>query len=120
MNRRLRIVIADDEEDLRHGLCRLLTRQGYDIVGEAANGQELIDVCLSEEADLVITDVRMPEKSGIEAASEISRVQKIPFIIVSSYERQADHDSGCVADVLQKPVCGSTLQTSIRKAFPRS
>jgi two-component system, response regulator PdtaR len=84
---RLKIVIADDEEDIRQGFRRLLCKLGCEVVGEASNGRELVDVCLSVQPDLVITDIRMPEMSGIEAARVISKSQSIPVIVVSSYER---------------------------------
>lgn len=118
MTARLRIVIADDEEDLRQGFRRLLCKLGGDVVGEAANGRELVKLCLSERPDLVITDIRMPEMSGIEAAREIAKTQTIPVIIVSSYESPSDEDSEFVVDFLLKPVCVTDLHAAIARACP--
>ena len=53
----LRIAIADDEEEIRHYFRRLLQRLGHRVVGEAANGTELVELCRSEQPDLVITQV---------------------------------------------------------------
>ncbi|NND98813.1 MAG: response regulator [Pirellulaceae bacterium] len=116
MTAHLRIVIADDEEDIRHGFRRLLSKLGCEVVGEAADGRELVAVCLSEQPDLVITDIRMPEMSGIEAAKVIAETQSIPVIIVSSHERPTDEDCKIIADFLLKPVGMPDLEAAIAKA----
>ncbi|WP_075084616.1 response regulator [Mariniblastus fucicola] len=118
MTTKLKIVIADDEADIRHGLRRLLTRLGYNVVGEAADGLALVAVCDAERPDLVITDFRMPEKSGVEAANEIVEKQDIPFIIVSSYDPAVDQKPAFISDYLQKPVCVSELKAAIERACP--
>lgn len=119
MTRRLRIVIADDEDDIRRGFCRLLAILGCHVVGEASNGRELLELCIAEEPDLVITDIRMPVMSGLEAASEIAKTLKTPVIVVSSYERPGDEDSQHVADFLLKPVSVPDLESAIAKACPQ-
>ncbi|EMI46805.1 response regulator [Rhodopirellula sp. SWK7] len=116
MTPRLKIVIADDEDDIRQGFRRLLSKLGCDVIGEAANGRELVDLCLNNQPDLVITDIRMPEMSGIEAAKQIAKTQAIPVIVVSSHERPADEDSAFIADFLLKPVSVPSLQSAIEKA----
>jgi two-component system, response regulator PdtaR len=115
---RLKIVIADDEKDIRQGFRRLLSKLGCEVVGEASDGRELIDVCLSVQPDLVITDIRMPEMSGMEAAKEISKSQSIPVIVVSSYECPHDEDCAFVVDFLLKPVSLPDLEAAIAKACP--
>tara|TARA_R110002049_G_scaffold4601_5_gene32611 strand:+ start:847113 stop:847475 length:363 start_codon:yes stop_codon:yes gene_type:complete len=118
MKRRLRVLIADDEQDIRQGFNRLLGKLGCDVIGEAADGKRLVELCLSEKPDLVITDIRMPEMTGIEAATEIVKTQSVPFIFVSSHERPRDDHSGLVADFLMKPVCMPDLEAAINKACP--
>ncbi|TWU23413.1 putative transcriptional regulatory protein pdtaR [Novipirellula galeiformis] len=123
MKRRLRIVIADDEADIRQGVRRLLGKLGYEVVGEAGDGRELVELCRQTEPDLVITDVRMPEMSGIEAAIQINKTQTIPVIVVSSYERPGSDDlhcddCDCIADFLLKPVSVPNLQAAIARACP--
>ncbi len=83
----LRIVVADDEGYIRECFSRTLTRLGHQVVGIASNCRELVKLCLSEAPDLVITDVRMPEMSGIEAADEFTKSQNVPIIIVSSHDK---------------------------------
>ena len=118
MTRPLRIVIAEDEEDIRLGFRRLLVRLGYEVVGEASNGRELVELCTLEQPDLIITDVQMPELSGIEAVQKIARTQTIPVIVLSSYEQPDNIAPGLLADFLLKPVSMPDLQAAIKKACP--
>lgn len=120
MTSRLKIVIADDEEDIRQGFRRLLCKLGCEVVGEASDGRELVEVCLSVQPDLIITDIRMPEMSGIEAAQKIAATRAIPVIVVSSYECPADEACDSVVDFLLKPVSLPDLEAAIAKACPAS
>ena len=61
LTRALRIVVADDEVDIRDYLEVLLPRLGHKVVGLAENGQQLVTLCQQEHPDLVITDVMMPQ-----------------------------------------------------------
>jgi len=115
---RLKIVIADDEEDIRQGFRRLLCKLGCEVIGEAADGRELVEVCLAAQPDLVITDIRMPEMSGIEAARKIAETLTIPVIVVSSCGRPDEEDCASVADFLLKPVSLPDLKAAISKACP--
>jgi len=118
MTSRLKIIVADDEEDIRQGFRRLLCKLGCEVVGEAADGRELVELCRSSQPDLVITDIRMPEMSGIEAAQQITQTQAIPVIVISSYECPADVDCGAVTAFLLKPVALPDLEAAIAKACP--
>lgn len=118
MTARLKIVIAEDEEDIRQGFRRLLCKLGCEVIGEAADGRELVELCQNTQPDLVITDIRMPEMSGLEAAKEIAKTRAIPMIVVSSYECPADDDCSSVAAFLLKPVSLSDLEAAIAKACP--
>ena len=118
MARRLKVLVADDEDDIRRGFCRALTKLGCEVVGEASNGLELVELCKAVDADLVITDIRMPVMTGIEAASEIAKTQQTPVIVVSSYERPSGADSPYIAACLLKPVSLSNLEAAILKACP--
>src|ERR687893_1032290 len=64
----MRIMITDDHALVRDGLRSMLGDEpGLEVVGEAANGQEALELCRSLEPDLVLMDVRMPEMDGLEA-----------------------------------------------------
>ncbi|TWU44414.1 putative transcriptional regulatory protein pdtaR [Novipirellula aureliae] len=118
MTHSLRIAIADDEEDIRQYFRRLLPRLGYELVVEAENGRQLVELCRSENPDLIITDVMMPEMSGIEAATEISKTLSVPIIILSSHEKPTNASKTFIVGYLQKPVSIPDLQAAITRACP--
>lgn len=67
-----RVLVIEDDEEVRELLDSLLSREGY-AVTTAANGKQGVDAFLSEPFDLVITDIIMPEKDGIEAIMDLRR-----------------------------------------------
>lgn len=68
----LRVVIADDHAILRQGLRQLLEDEGFDVVGEAADGQEAIERVMELHPDVVLLDVSMPGLGGIQAAQKLT------------------------------------------------
>ena len=68
MNESLRIAVADDEADMRDWFERILPTLGHQVVSVAENGRELVEHCRTLNPDLAITDVKMPEMDGIDAA----------------------------------------------------
>ena len=91
MNRPLRIAVADDEPDMRDYFQKSLPRLGHKVVAVAQTGRELVEQCRACRPDLVITDIKMPELDGIEAAIQIYRERPVPVILVSAY-----HDAALV------------------------
>ena len=89
MNRGLRIAVADDERDLRDFFREFLPPLGHTVVGTAGTGAELIALCKAERPDLIITDIKMPDTDGIDAARTICRDRPVPVILVSAF-----HDAG--------------------------
>ena len=63
----MRVLIVDDEEDIRVLLRSQLERAGYDVAGEAADGAEAVELCETTKPDAVILDLLMPRVSGFEA-----------------------------------------------------
>ena len=116
MSRSLRIVIADDEADLRDYLQETLSVLGHEVVGIAATGRELVEQARTTQPDLVITDIKMPEIDGIDAAIEICRDSPIPIILVSAYhDRELVSRAGesHVLAYLVKPIGQQDLETAI-------
>ena len=83
----LRIILVDDHEVVRLGLKSLLARQPqFEIVGEAANATEAVEKTLELKPDIVVMDIRLPGKSGIEACREITEKQpQTKVIMLTSY-----------------------------------
>lgn len=96
----IRVVVADDHPAFVLGLRLSLPAYGLEVVGVAADGEQLVDVVREHEPDVVITDVRMPRLSGIEACKTL-RLEGVlaPFIIISTYEDAATVDAARRAGV---------------------
>jgi two-component system response regulator DegU len=86
----VRLMIADDHRMLREGLKHSLTDEGLDVIGEAADGDEAIERAIELRPDVVLMDVTMPERNGIEATQEIRRLD--PEIKVVMLTMHADAD----------------------------
>lgn len=81
---KLRVLLADDEVALRNVFRRVLEARGVEVVGEAENGEELVKLSREVQADLVLTDLRMPVMDGIEAARAILINGPPPIVIILS------------------------------------
>src|SRR5262245_54690079 len=84
MTRALRIALADDERDTREYLTQLLTRLGHQVVS-ASTGQQLVELAKVGEPDLIITDIKMPDLDGIDAAELINQQRETPAILVTGH-----------------------------------
>lgn len=119
---RLRIAVADDEQDMRDFLERILPLCGHDVVCVAETGSELVADCQALKPDLVITDIKMPDMDGIEAAEQICREHPTPVILVSAYHTP-DVVERAVGDYvmsyLVKPIGQADLVPAIALAFQR-
>ena len=113
LTRALRIVVADDEGDIRDYLEVLLPRLGHEVVGLAENGQQLVTLCQREHPDLVITDVMMPELDGLQADAKIAETLSVPIIIVSAHEKPDIPENSLIVDYLVKPVTMTELSNAI-------
>lgn len=87
----MRIVLADDHALFRDGVSSLLQAWGHEVVGRASNGTEAVELVLRLEPDLVLMDVRMPGKSGVEATREIAAARPdTPIVMLTVSEDEDD------------------------------
>jgi DNA-binding NarL/FixJ family response regulator len=89
-----RVIVADDHVLLREGIASLLTRSGFDVVGQAGNGPELLKLVHERRPDLVIVDIRMPPScttEGLQVARSIREMcPQIAIMVLSAYV-EVDH-----------------------------
>ena len=86
----MRIVIADDHALFRDGLRSLLSTQGHEIIGEAKNGREAIELARRLKPDLILMDLQMPEVNGIAATRTLTaELPEIKVIILTATEDDA-------------------------------
>jgi serine/threonine-protein kinase PknK len=90
----LRVVLADDDVLLRSGLAKLLERPGFSVVGEAGDGEGLLELVRSQEPDVVVVDIRMPPTQtveGLDAARTIREEYPAIAIMVLSAHVEVEH-----------------------------
>ena len=117
-----RVVIAEDEALIRLDLAEMLREEGYQVVGEAGDGQEAVDLAESLRPDLVIMDVKMPRRDGIDAAAEIAAKRIAPVVLLTAFSQrdlvEKARDAGAMA-YLVKPFSISDLIPAIEVALSR-
>ena len=96
--RKIKVLLVDDHEVVRVGLRSLLTRErGIEVVGEAANAADAVALAARFRPDVVVMDVRLPDRSGVEACREIrSEAPEVKVIMLTSY---AD-DEAVIASII--------------------
>jgi response regulator NasT len=122
MNESLRIAVADDEPDMRDYFQKILPRLGHKVVAAARDGIELVARCRDLQPDLVITDIKMPDMDGIDAAVQINQERPVPIILVSAYsdatliERAGkDHILGYLVKPIKQADLGPTIALVMRR-----
>ena len=119
-----KILIAEDERDIRELVKYSLTFAGFEVV-EASNGIEAVDRTVAERPDLILMDVRMPKMTGYEACKQlkaIDEVKDIPVIFLSAKgqesEIQQGMDVGAVEYIL-KPFAPDYLTDKVNEVLRR-
>ena len=84
----MRILVAEDETIIRLDLRDLLERSGFEVCGEARDGEEAIELARSERPDVAIMDVKMPKLDGIDAARRILHARPIPIVMLTAYDQE--------------------------------
>lgn len=122
MSDSLRIAIADDEPLIRRFYQEVLAAAGHRVVVSAADGAELVRLCETEAIDLLVTDIKMPELDGIDAALAITARQHVPVLLVSAFHDDdllARAEACKVMAYLVKPIERAQLEAAIRMARSR-
>ena len=84
------IVIVDDDPRFRGIARRLLESEGFEVIGEAADGREAISVSRELDPDIVLLDVQLPGIDGIEVATQLSAAGDRPAIVLTSTRDESD------------------------------
>jgi two-component system, response regulator PdtaR len=117
-----RVVIAEDEALIRLDLAEMLAEEGYDVVGQAGDGEKAIVLAEELRPDLVVLDVKMPKLDGISAAERIAEQRIAPVVILTAFSQrdlvERARDAGAMA-YLVKPFTKSDLVPAIEMAVSR-
>jgi len=118
----LRVVVAEDEALIRLDLVEMLTESGYEVVGQAGDGETAIELTEKEKPDLVVMDVKMPKLDGISAAERIAKQRIAPVVILTAFSQrdlvERARDAGAMA-YLTKPFTIEDLMPAIELAVSR-
>src|SRR3712207_1836906 len=106
-----RLIIADDHDLVRDGIRAMLAREpDLEVVGEAKDGEEALELCRSLRPDLVLMDVRMPKMDGLAATREIkAESPKTTVLIVTTHE-----NPDYLLDAVKAGAAGYVLKESTR------
>jgi response regulator NasT len=117
-----RVVIAEDEALIRLDLKEMLEEDGYQVVGEAGDGESAVRLTLEHVPDLVILDVKMPILDGISAAERIAAERVAPVVILTAFSQrelvERAREAGAMA-YLVKPFTKADLVPAIEMAVSR-
>lgn len=117
-----RVLIAEDEALIRMDLAEMLAEEGYDVVGQAADGEQAIALAEELRPDLVVLDVKMPKLDGIAAAQRIAGERIAPVVILTAFAQrelvERARDAGAMA-YLVKPFSRNDLVPAIEMAVSR-
>ena len=83
-----RVLIAEDETVIRLDLRTTLEASGYDVCGEARDGNEAVELASSLEPDVILLDVKMPKLDGIEASRRILTERSVPIVILTAFGQE--------------------------------
>ncbi len=119
---RPRVVIAEDEALIRLDLAEMLAEEGYDVVGQAGDGEQAIELVEELRPELVVLDVKMPKLDGISAAARIAEQRLAAVVILTAFSQrelvERAREAGAMA-YLVKPFSKADLLPAIEMARSR-
>ncbi|MYM19193.1 response regulator [Brevibacterium sp. 5221] len=117
-----RVVVAEDESVIRLDIVEMLREVGYDVVGEAADGESAVRLAEELRPDLVVMDIKMPKLDGISAAERIARARIAPVVLLTAFSQkelvERARDAGAMAYVV-KPFTEADLVPALEIALSR-
>ncbi|MWB97053.1 response regulator [Agromyces seonyuensis] len=117
-----RVVVAEDESLIRLDIVEILRDAGFEVVGEAGDGETAVQLATELRPDLVIMDVRMPQLDGIEAAKRLSEKHIAPVVLLTAFSQkelvERASEAGALAYVV-KPFTPNDLLPAIEIALAR-
>ena len=117
-----RVVVAEDESLIRLDLVELLEEHGYEIVGQASDGEEAVRLANELEPDLIVMDVKMPKMDGITAADKIAEDRICAVVMLTAFSQRdlikRAKEAGAMAYVV-KPFDASDVIPAIEIAMAR-
>jgi two-component system, response regulator PdtaR len=122
MTSSLKIALADDEPLVLDTLEKMVTHLGHQVLFRVETGRNLVEQCKKNPPDLVITDIKMPDMDGLDAAAAIYELTPTPIIMVSGYHDREFIDRAQENHVLAyliKPVAAEHLEPAIALAWRR-
>ncbi|RLV49524.1 response regulator [Nocardioides mangrovicus] len=119
---RRRVLIAEDEALIRMDLAEMLGEEGYDVVGQAEDGERAVALATELRPDLVVMDIRMPKLDGLAAAEQIATARIAPIVMLTAFSQrelvERARDAGAMA-YLVKPFDQTDLVPAIEMALSR-
>ena len=117
MEKKVRVVIADDHEIFRKGLKNVLSRIKYvDLVGEAVNGKEVINIVKRKNIDIILMDIEMPEMNGIEATRRILTIRPdVKVVALTMF-----NDEQYIQDMLDAGASGFLLKSITKQILDKA
>jgi response regulator NasT len=116
------VLVAEDEALIRLDLVEMLQEEGYEVAGQAADGEEAVRLAAELKPDLVILDVKMPKMDGIDAATTIAGERIAPVVMLTAFSQrelvERARDAGAMA-YLVKPFAKHDLVPAIELAVSR-
>ena len=116
------VLVVDDEPMLRNLLSRLLRMEGYEVI-EAEDGQAALDQVAAHSPDLVLLDVMLPARDGLDVLGDLRQSSEIPVILVSALGEEADRVLGLkmgADDYVVKPFSAAELSARIESVLRRA
>ena len=116
-----KLLIVDDEPDIYQLICRYAQREGHETV-KASDGLEAVELCRTNDFDLIIMDVMMPDMDGFTACKEIRRIKDIPVLMLSArgteYDKLFGFEVG-IDDYVVKPFSPKELMARVNVIVSR-